>query len=96
MNHVDFRSVPDLGTIIRLDEQEYELREAEPTRRQDGSPTTLLHWSTVCPDCRAEFEVITGLVSSALPRRCRICRVKRTRPIKGRRGRKVKVVVVSP
>lgn len=89
---------PDLcaGTVLRLDEQVYELRGAVPHLRKDGAPTELLVWETKCPACGAAFEVRTSRCRTGLPnRRCERCR-KVGKPVKGKRGRRVKVEVLAP
>lgn len=96
MNQIDFASKPPIGTVIMLDDQGYELIEAEPYRRLDGAPSWLLRWSTSCPDCGTEFQQSSGLVSHAFNRRCTDCRKLKRRPVKGRRGRRLKIRVIYP
>ena len=93
MNRVDFDRPPTLGTVLMLDDQPYELIEAEEHRRKDGSPTTLLTWLTTCPTCEQPFEVKSGLVCKAMNRRCDEHR-KTGKPVKGRRSRSVRVRVL--
>jgi hypothetical protein len=96
-----FATEPPLGTRILLDDQAYELVDVQPyTRKSDGRPTRLLTWETCCPTtgCDTSFRVHTGLTVSALSRRCEDHRFTavRFKPVKGRRGRKVRVQVEFP
>lgn len=91
----DFAVPPDIGTLLMLDEQAYELREARPASRNDGSPTMLLDWETLCPACGVPFTVTTGLKTKSINRRCRAC-LKPCKPVKGRRGRKVRARIIEP
>ena len=92
---IDFASPPLLGTVLKLDDQAYELRALRPHQRLDGTSTQLLVWETNCPSCGAGFEQATGLKASGINRRCPECR-KAGKPVKGRRGRKVKLEVLQP
>lgn len=89
---IDFAITPNVGTTISLDQQVYELRGLRPTSRVDGSPTTLLDWETECPTCKEPFTVTTGLKTKSINRRCSSC-AKPFKPVKGKRSRKVKVMV---
>ena len=96
-----FASEPPLGTRILLDEQVYELVDSEPyTRKSDGKPSRLLIWETCCPTqgCETTFRVTTGCSVTTLNRRCEGHRFTalRSKPVKGRRGRKVRVRVELP
>lgn len=91
---IDFAAAPKVGAVLILDDQVYELREVRPHVRNDGQPTTLLAWETSCPKCGTGFEVVTGLTSTGVTRRCASCR-KTGKPVKGKRGRKVKVGVIA-
>lgn len=95
MNRVDFSKPPEIGTIIEVDDQTYELADTKPHTRIDGSRTTLLIWRTACPTCGDEFELTSGLVCKALNRRCEEHRTT-GKPVKGRRGRAVKSRVIAP
>jgi hypothetical protein len=95
MTGFQFQAAPDLGTTVRLDEQVYELRETKPHVRKDGAPTRLLVWESTCPGCGSSFVVTTGLSTKSLNRRCGACR-KPLKIVKGRRGRRVKIVVQEP
>jgi hypothetical protein len=85
MNHVGFTAAPAIGTVIYLDGQRYELISTRPTRRKDGTPTTLLTWSSECPRCGNPFMLTTGLVTKSLNRRCEPCRARAHRPVSGKR-----------
>lgn len=87
-----FSAEPRAGTILRLDDQVYELRATEPHVRKDGGHTSLLVWEAVCPSCGGDFLVRTGLTAHSVNRRCSSCR-KPHKPVKGKRGRKLKVEV---
>ena len=89
---IDFVFAPDAGTVVLLDDQQYELREARPASRNDGSHTVLLDWESICPVCGEAFVVTTGLKAKSLNRRCTACK-NPNKPVKGKRGRKIKVVV---
>lgn len=95
MSQIHFDREPDLGTIVMLDDQAYELVAAEDHRRKDGSPTTLLRWSTHCPVCGDHFEVMSGLSCKTFNRRCEAHRTA-GKPIRGKRSRKIKVEVIEP
>lgn len=84
--------IPEIGTVVDLDGQSYEMRGTEPYTRKDGEQTTLIVWETVCPDCQSPFEVRSTVKSNGLTRRCKSC-AKVGKPVKGRRGRKVRVKV---
>jgi len=94
---IDFALPPPVGTVLMLDQQAYELREARPASRNDGTSTMLLDWETSCPDCGTAFVVTTGLKTKSINRRCSACK-RPDRPVKGRRGRrgKVKVRIIAP
>ena len=97
MNAV-FVTEPPLGTRIFLDDQIYELVEVQPyTRKTDGQPTRLLAWETSCPaaGCGDTFRVRSGLTVTSLARRCEAHR-EIARPVKGKRGCKVRVRVELP
>jgi len=90
-----FAAEPPLGTRILLDEQVYELVAVEPyTRKSDGKPSRLLVWETSCPaaGCGETFRPKSGLTVTSLARRCDAHR-EVSRPVKGKRGRKVRVRV---
>lgn len=93
MKHwVDFRSTPPIGTILRLDEQVYELEHVEPYARATGQSSSLLIWRTGCPRCGQSFTVTTGLRARAVNRRCEACRLRARAPVSGR-SRRAEVVV---
>ena len=87
---IEFIAPPALGSVVLLDDQEYELIEVQPYGRIDGTASNLLVWSATCPTCKSAFEAKTGLRAKAFNRRCSKC-AKTGKPVKGRRGRKVKV-----
>jgi hypothetical protein len=95
MNMVEFAEPPEMGTVLSLDEQDYELVGITPHERADGAKTTLLVWDTTCPTCGDGFEVMSGLSTKGINRRCAGCRVA-GKPVKGRRSRKVKVSFRNP
>ena len=93
-----FVTEPPLGTRILLDDQSYDLVAAEPyTRKTDGKPSSLLTWESCCPQpgCGEPFREKSGLAVSSLRRRCEAHRAG-MKPVKGRRGRKIKVRVELP
>lgn len=93
-----FGTEPPLGTRILLDDQSYELVEAEPyVRKTDGKPTCLLHWETICPTkgCGQPMRVTSGLSIAGLQRRCEEHRLH-TKPVKGKRGRRVQIRIELP
>lgn len=93
-----FAVEPPLGTRILLDDQVYDLVAAEPyTRKTDGQPSRLLVWDTTCPaaGCGESFRAMSGLTVTSLARRCETHR-EVARPVKGKRGRKVRVRVELP
>ena len=92
MGMINFALPPTIGTVLLLDEQEYELAAIEPHTRRDGLPTVILHWRSTCPACGQEFTVTSGLRSTGIARRCLEHRMA-ARPVHGKRGRKVQVQV---
>lgn len=82
----------EIGTVLKLDDQEYELSRFEPYTRDDGRQSTLLVWETTCPSCAEAFLVKSTLTVRWLVRRCVDC-AKPGKPVQGKRGRNVKVVV---
>ncbi len=88
-------AVPAIGTVLRLDDQAFELVEVEDYRRTDGQMTVLLCWSANCADCGAPFAAKSPLKSSGIARRCP-AHAQAGRPVSGRRGRgrKVRVEVI--
>ena len=93
-----FADDPPLGTRITLDDQPYELVDIEPyIRKLDGARSRLLIWETICPaaGCGDSFRVITGLSIRYLQRRCETHK-RSLKPVKGRRGRKVRARIELP
>jgi len=93
-----FETEPPLGTRILLDDQVYELIEAEPyIRKTDGQPTRLLHWGTACPEtgCGHPMRVTSGLMVAELQRRCAAHRLI-TKPVNGKRCRRVQIRIELP
>lgn len=87
-----FDAEPAIGTVLHLDDQAYEMIGTKPHERQDGTSTELLIWQTECATCGSNFEVMSGLRSSGLSRRCAEHR-RAGKPVKGKRGRKVVVEI---
>lgn len=92
---IDFAAPPPVGTVLKLGDQVYELRDCKPYVRLDGERTTLLVWESCCPTCGDGFEAVTGLKARSVNRRCAGCH-KAGKPVKGKRGRKVRVEVLAP
>jgi len=88
-----FSQTPPVGLVLSLDGQEYEMISSAPHQRKDGTPTTLLTWTTQCPDCGRRFQVTTGLVTKGLNRRCADHR-QALKPVSGKR-RLVKPKVIA-
>ena len=87
-----------IGTILWIDDQPYELLENEPyIRLTDGQQSRLLLWETSCPskNCGTTFRTKSGLTIAGLRRRCDNHLGVRS-PVKGRRGRTVNVRVEPP
>lgn len=95
MTLINFHAAPEVGTVLRLDEQVYELRDVEAYIRQDGVASALLVWESACPACGVGFVAKTGLSTHSINRRCVRCR-KPNKPVKGKRGRRLKVEVTYP
>lgn len=91
---IAFEKTPEIGTVMTLDDQSYEFVGVEPYRRDDGLATDLLVWETCCPTCGAGFTAKTPLVTNTVVRRCADHR-KAGKPVKGKRGRKVRVAIVE-
>ena len=85
----DFASPPNPGTTLHIDEQSYELIGSRPYVRKDGGQSILLDWETACPGCGTAFRISTSLKPVAIKRRCAACK-QQGRPVKGKRGRKIK------
>lgn len=83
----------EIGTVLKLDEQEYELTGFQDFIRGDGSTGKLIVWSTACPVCGCAFIATGTWRSTHLNRRCASC-AKKGKPVKGKRGRKVRVTVI--
>jgi hypothetical protein len=93
---IDLPSPLELGLVLMLDDQAYELREIRPHRKADGTTTELLAWETACASCGETFEALSPVkLSNTLTRRCVNCR-KPGKPVKGKRGRKLNVPVIRP
>jgi len=92
---IEFSTAPEVGSLLLIDSQEYELREVLDHVRKDGSGSSILVWESSCPACGSGFEVTTGLVAKGVNRRCGGC-AKAGKPVKGKRGRKLKVEVIAP
>lgn len=90
-----FLSPPPHGTVVMLDEQAYELSAIEPYTRKDGAASSLLRWDTACPVCGVGFSVTTGLSARELTRRCLDHR-KPSKPVKGKRSRRLNVQIIEP
>lgn len=90
-----FVEPPPFGTLVMLDEQTYELADMEPYTRTNGTQSAILRWETACPACGASFNVKTGLSARELTRRCEDHR-RMAKPVKGKRGRKLKVQIILP
>lgn len=91
---IDFETPPAIGSVLKLDSQDYELVDVRPYVRADGARSCVLIWQTLCPSCGDGIEVTTGLRAQGVVRRCSRCR-KIGRPVKGKRGRKVMVKVIE-
>ena len=92
---IDLSSGHLIGTVVRLDDQEFELVGETAHTRLDGSKTTLLIWRAECPSCGDPFELTSPVKTSGLSRRCAKC-AKPGKPVKGKRGRRVAIEVVEP
>lgn len=92
MNKIDFQVAPNIGTILVVGSQKYEMVAVKPHVTNDGRRTSLLTWRTRCPTCDAPFEVVSGLVSKGINRRCAEHRAA-LKPVSGNRKRiKAKVI----
>lgn len=92
---INFTTAPNVGTVLKLDSQEFELVRIVPYLRLDGTPSTLLVWEAACPSCGCKFEVKSGLKANAINRRCGSCK-RVGKPVSGKRRRKVSVEVMCP
>jgi len=89
---LDFASPPAVGTVLKLDDQRYELTAVEPYTRGDGSASSLLTWRSSCPICGSPFDVNSGLKAGGIARRCAEHR-NAAKPVAGKRGRSVRVTI---
>ena len=89
---IAFDQIPAIGTTVCIDQQVYEFRGTVPHEKADGQMTTLLAWETVCPSCAKPFVIRSTVKSNGFTRRCPDC-AKAGKPVKGKRGRRVKVAV---
>lgn len=92
---IAFDKPPSIGTVIRFDAQEFELVSERDHVRKDGLPSKVLTWISACPTCGDQFEQTSGLASNGWTRRCATCR-RAGKPVKGKRGRKIKIEIVEP
>lgn len=79
----------EIGSVLYLDDQAYELIRIDDHRRADGTTTHLRVWRSACPNCSSPFEVKTVSRLAHINRRCTSCR-RPGRPVKGKRGRRIK------
>ena len=70
MNPMRFIRPPEMGTVLLLRGQRYELTGREHHQRIDGQATWVLHWASRCDECGATFAVTSPLVIRYLNRRC--------------------------
>lgn len=89
---IHFEKPPAIGTTVSLDGQVYEYRGTIPHTKLDGSGTILLAWETLCPSCGRAVVIRSTLKSHGFTRRCSDC-AKAGKPVKGKRGRKIVVVI---
>lgn len=92
---IEFEGIPEIGTVVILDDQEFELVSIVPHQKADGSMTDLLLWASLCATCGQSYETKTTVRTSGISRRCSI-HSKPGKPVKGKRGRKVKIQVILP
>ncbi len=92
---IEFTRLPDIGTVVILDDQEFELQRIVPPQKADGSMTELLLWESLCATCGQPYETKTTVRTSGISRRCAL-HSKPGKPVKGKRGRKVKIQVILP
>ena len=73
---INFKRPPEIGTILMIDAQRYEVIGIELYVRADGSATTLIVWQAWCAETGHPFTLKTGLVAKDINRRCK----KHTKP----------------
>lgn len=83
-----------IGTVVMLDDQAFELVGTKPHIRVDGTRTELLVWNSECASCNGPFECCTPGIGTTMNRRCSDCK-RPGKPVKGKRGRKVRVTVIQ-
>lgn len=90
-----FDEEPPISTIVWLDDQPFELGEVVDYTRADGSQSRLLRWNAACAQCGDHFEQFSPMISTGLSRRC-VQHRKPGKPVKGKRGRRLKVRIEVP
>jgi hypothetical protein len=90
-----FDAEPPCGTLVVLDDQAFELVDAVPYTKADGSGVRLLKWMSPCAQCGEPFEQLSPFATSSLVRRCPMHR-RPGKPAKGKRGRRLKVEIFMP
>ncbi len=91
----DFPEPPPIGTILLLDDQDYEFRGTTPYVKEDGDEIEILVWESGCADCGDPFTTSTMLQAKGMARRCKLHRAPLKPVRKGKRKyRKVKVTIL--
>lgn len=67
---IDFKRVPEIGSVLMFDGQRYELVDSSPYQTREGRPDTILHWQSHCPECGKSFVATSTLKSKCINRRC--------------------------
>ena len=67
---IEFARPPELGTVLLVEGQRFEVVGLIPHRRRDDTPTTLINWGGHCAECGRVFTQTTGLIAKTPNRRC--------------------------
>jgi hypothetical protein len=70
--------LPPVGqSLLSLEGQRYTLTGSKPYTRVDGTPSTIMLWSTPCKTCGTPFEITSGVNPEMRrwARNCKTCRV---------------------
>ena len=92
---IPFKSEPEIGAVMLIDQQRFELIKTHPFRRRDGSTGLLLDWRAECANCGAPYFTTTSLGGATPTRRCKVHRQAAKQVVPGRR-RKLSISIVAP
>ena len=71
VKRIAFDTAPEIGTVLLIEGQRYEISAIIPLQRRDGTPTKAIVWRGYCAECGQPFEQTSALRANLLNRRCR-------------------------